>query len=277
MRKVILALCVMPLLAQAEVTPAPGTSDPRVRVVSYSSSNVVRVNAFYGVSTHIQFSASEQIKDVAIGDELAWDVSPRGNNLYVKPRAEQADTNLTIVTNKRTYHFVLVVQQLPRKDKSAWSNPALVFSLSFRYPDEDQADRSAKALLSQQRAAQQDIKNKLSSSPESLPHNLDYWVAGDSDISPISAYDDGRFVYLTFAQGRDMPAVYAIDTKGKESLVNTNVMSGNTIAIHKLLAQVILRKGEMVASVINRSFDPERGSGAITGTVSSEVERLIRE
>lgn len=272
----IAALLLLPLIATAEITPTPGASDPRVRVVAYSPHNVVKVTAFYGVSTHIQFSSSETIKDVAIGDELAWDVSPRGNNLYLKPRAEHADTNLTIVTNKRTYQFILVVQALPRKDKNAWSNPNLVFSLSFRYGDEEQANRELKAKLEAQQAMQQDIKQKLQGVPEKLPHNMDYWVAGDASVSPTSAYDDGRFVYLTFSSNRDMPAVYEVDARGKESLVNTNVISGNTITIQRMVPQVILRKGDWVASVINKSFNQAGGSDNTTGTVSRQVERVVR-
>ena len=77
MKKIILAaLLAFPLFSLAEVTPSPGTSDPRVRTVNYNPTNVVKVTAFYGVSTHIQFSASESIKDVAIGDELAWEPEP---------------------------------------------------------------------------------------------------------------------------------------------------------------------------------------------------------
>lgn len=272
----IAAILALPLVVHAEVTPSPGSSDPRVRVVNYSPNNVVKVTAFYGVSTHVQFSASETIKDVAIGDELAWDVSPRGNNLYIKPRAENADTNLTIVTNKRTYQFILVVQPLPRKDKNAWANPNLVFSLSFRYGDDDQAERDMKARIAQDRARKQEITNRLAGVPEKSPHNMDYWVAGDTEISPTSAYDDGRFVYLTFTNNRDMPAIYEVDAKGKESLINTNVMSGNTITVQRMIPQVILRKGELVASVINKSFSFDNGKDNTTGTVSNDVERVIR-
>ena len=277
MKKIILAtLLAFPLFSLAEVTPSPGTSDPRVRMVNYNPTNVVKVTAFYGVSTHIQFSASETIKDVAIGDELAWDVAPRGNNLYIKPRAEQADTNLTIVTNKRTYQFILVVQPMSRKDKNAWANGNLIFSLSFRYPDEDVADRDLKAKIALEKAKQEEIKTRLSSVPEKSAHNMNYWVAGDNEISPTGAYDDGRFIYLTFTNNRDMPAIYEVDAKGKESLINTNVMSGNTITIQRLVPQVILRKGDLVASVINKSFNYNNGKDNTTGTVSPQVERVIR-
>lgn len=269
-------LLLLPATVSAEITPSPGTLDPRVRLVTYSPTNVVKVTAFYGVSTHIQFSSTESIKDVAIGDELAWDVSPRGNNLYLKPRAEQADTNLTIVTNKRTYQFILAVQRLPRKDKSAWANPNLVFSLSFRYADEEQAHKDYRQKLEAQQAMLKDVENKLSNAKEKLPHNLDYWVAGDAVVSPTSAYDDGRFVYLTFSSNRDMPNLYEVDGNGKESLVNTHVISGNTITVQRMVPQIILRKGDSVASVINKSFDVGSGRDNTTGTVSNQVERIVR-
>jgi len=53
-------------------------------------------------------------------------------------------------------------------------------------------------------------------------------------------------------------------------------MSGNTITVQRMIPQVILRKGELVASVINKSFSFDNGKDNTTGTVSNDVERVIR-
>jgi type IV secretion system protein VirB9 len=39
----------------------------------------------------------------------------------------------------------------------------------------------------------------------------------------------------------------------------------------------VLRKGKAVASVINKSFDSDGGSDNKTGTVASDVRRVVKE
>ena len=277
MKKILTAALAMILLsgAIAETTPEPGAADPRVRVVTYSPKNVVRLNTFFGVSTHIKFSESEQIKDVAVGDDLAWKVIPRGNNLFIKPTAKEGDTNITVITNRRTYHFVAVV--LTEKNQKAWANRELIYSLSFRYPDEEDANSNARARAEAEKARREDVKNRLARAPSRNGHNMDYWVAGHQEVSPSGAYDDGRFTYLIFNNNSAMPAVYETDESGKESLVNTHVTSGNTIVIHRLAERITLRKGDFGASVWNKSYDQTGGANNLTGTVAPDVERVIKE
>lgn len=268
MKRLVLLGLLLPALALAEITPPKGDYDPRVRVVDYNPLNVVKLATFYGVSTHIQFSAGETIRDVAVGDDQAWKIVPRGSNLFIKPQAEKADTNVTVVTDKRIYQFALVVQPRRVKDSTAWADPNLIFSLTFRYPEEEAAKVAAAA-------KQDEIKGKLSDAIKA-GQNFDYWVAGSDEISPTAARDDGRFIYLTFAGNRDMPAVYSVDEQGNEALINTNVIDGNTIVIQRMVRHLMLRKGSAVASVVNKSFDLDGGIDNITGTVSPDVERVIK-
>lgn len=218
------------------------------------------------------FADSETIKDVAVGDDQAWTVIPRGNNLFIKPKTEKADTNITVITDKRIYHFALVVQSRSPKDSKAWADPNLIFSLSFRYPDEE----AAKTEVKEEKIALKNRMAEFKSTPKKNK-NLDYWVAGDEEISPTAAHDDGRFIYLTFSNNRDMPAIYSVDKEGKESLINTNVIDGNTIVIQRLVNQLMLRKGNSVASVLNKSFDWNSGIDNKNGTVVPDVQRIIKE
>lgn len=275
MKRLLLIALLVPILALAEVTPKKGDYDPRVRVVDYNPLNVVKLATFYGVSTHVQFGNGETIMDVAVGDDQAWKVVPRGNHLFIKPQATQADTNVTVVTDKRTYQFALVVQPRPMKDSTAWANPNLIFSLTFRYPDEEAAKAAVNAKKEAVKSRLGEIKGKLSDAKKE-GQNFDYWVAGSEEISPTAARDDGRFIYLTFSNNRDMPAVYSVDAKGNEALINTNVIDGNTIVIQRLVAHLMLRKGNAVASVINKSFDLNGGIDNTTGTVAPDVERVIK-
>lgn len=275
MKRILFIALLIPTFALAELTPDKGKFDPRVRVVDYNPLNVTKLSTFYGVSTHVQFADGETIKDIAIGDDQAWNVKPRGNNLFIKPQATKADTNLTVVTDKRSYQFSLVVQPRPLKDSTAWADPNLIFSLSFHYPDEDAAKLAANAKKEALRVRLNEVKGKLSEAKKE-GQNFDYWVAGSIEISPTSARDDGRFIYLTFSNNRDMPAVYSVDVEGNEALINTNVIDGNTIVIQRLVSRLMLRKGKAVASVINKSFDLDGGTDNTTGTVAPDVERVIK-
>jgi type IV secretion system protein VirB9 len=257
--------------------PKKGPFDPRVRIVDYNPLDVVKLLTFYGVETHIHFGEGEEIKDVAVGDDEAWKIVSRTNNIFIKPLAERADTNVTVVTNKKIYQFALVVQPKPITDDKAWSDPNLVFSLSFRYPDDEAAALKDKlkieAALEAAKERKQKIKLELSEAPSK--ENYDYWVAGSGEISPTSAYDDGRFMYLTFSNNRDMPAIYAVDEDEKESLINTHVI-GNQIIIQRMVKQLILRKGNEVASVLNKSFSYDGGRDNTTGTMSNKVQRVLK-
>ena len=275
-RLVILAL-LMPMLVLAEITPVKGKYDPRVRIVEYNAMNVVKLVTFYGVSSHVQFGDDETITDIAIGDEQAWKVAKRGNHLFIKPQAKKADTNVTVLTTRRVYQFALVVQPRSLKDDAAWSDRNLIFSLKFRYPDEEAANLAVKT-------EQADIKKRLSGpafsnrpQKQKSERNTDYWAAGSEEISPTRAEDDGRFIYLTFSNNRDMPAIYGVDAGGDEFLISTHVTDGNTIVVQKMVSQLVLRKGKAVASVINKSFDSDGGSDNRTGTVAPDVRRVVKE
>lgn len=271
-----IALLVVPILVHAEITPAKGKFDPRVRVVDYNPLNVTKLSTFYGVSTHVQFERTETIVDIAAGDDQAWHLikSHLNNSLYIKPKATKADTNLTVVTDKRTYNFVLVVQARPIKDSEAWADHNLIYSLTFRYPEDEAAKSTANAEKDTVKTRLNEFKTLPNEPKEN--QNYNYWVAGDEEISPTAARDDGRYIFLTFSNNRDMPAVYSVDAAGNEALINTNVINSNTIVIQRLVNHLMLRKGGSVASVINKSFNMNGGIDNSTGTVAPTVERVIK-
>lgn len=258
----------------AETTPDIGEFDPRVRIIPYNKYDVTKLVTFFGVSTHIEFSKNEEIKDIAIGDPTAWEIIPRINNIYIRPKAETPDTNLTIVTNERSYQFTLFTAKRSEKDKTAWQDPNLIYSLSFAYNDADELEEKrlteARLLKEKLESAEQALKDQ-----KIIIENVDYWAAGSAQISPTTAKDDGRFIYLTFSNNRDIPAIYEVNEFGEESLINANV-DGNTVIIHRMVKQLRLRKGAYVACVINRSFNLDSGRDNNTGTISNEVKRTVK-
>ena len=278
MRRALLLAILVPALALSEVVPPRGAVDPRVRIVDYNPADVVRLVTFFGVSTHVQFGAGEVIRDVAVGDEQAWTLVSRGGNLYVKPKAQNADTNLTVATDKRVYQFALTVGHRSERDPTAWSDPNLIFSLSFRYPDEEAAKRVAAAAAQVQANNGADRNARMKALLAEAKHaggNDDYWVAGSPEISPTAARDDGRFIYLSFSNNRDMPAVFAVEEDGSESLVNTSV-DANTIVVQRMVRRLALRKGSASICIVNKSFDFDSGRDNASGTIAPDVQRVLK-
>ena len=263
--------------AYAEISPERGSYDARVRVVDYNPQNVVRLTTFYGVSTHVQFGDGEVIEDIASGDDEAWRMIPRsGNHLFIKPKATEADTNLTVVTSKRTYQFALVVRPSDRMDDKAWRDPNLIFSLSFRYPDEILAKQQADVLALQQKVEKRSIEQRFEDAKIDGPNtNFDYWVAGAPEVSPTAVKDNGQFMRFQFANNRDMPAFFEEDELGEEHKVATNV-EGNEIVVHRMYRKLVMRKGKFVACVINKSFNWDAGRDNTTGSSAPDVKRIIK-
>ena len=159
LKTLLFILLCIPALSQAEITPKGSGFDTRVRLIDYNPKDVVRIATYYGVSTHVQFGEDETIKDVAIGDDQAWNIVPRTNHMFIKPKAKNADTNVTVITNKRVYHFALVVAQHSAKDTNAWHDPNLVYGLTFRYPEEV-TDKLVDKLLAEKRTEEAEMREE---------------------------------------------------------------------------------------------------------------------
>lgn len=262
MKRLILAvaLAAVPFSSvMALETPNMSQYDHRIKYVTFNPDNVVQLDTVIGVVTHIKLEQGETYQTHAFGDSAAYDFAVVGSNVFVKPAAEEANTNLIIVTDRRSYNFRLSF----RPDRAR-----ATYALGFRYPDT--AARLTAAQVEKQRVGQA-FATKASEA------NLNYTMSGNTDIAPINAWDDGRFTYLKFAANADFPAVYVVDTVGNESLVNFNTIgtSSNIIQIHKVHPKFFIRSGSRVLAIFNEAYDSV-GTPNETGTASPAVERVIQ-
>ena len=85
----------------------------------------------HGFQSQIEFAKGENIETITMGDSYAWNVTPLNNRLFIKPLEFNVRTNMTIITNKRTYHFDLVAKKSSKKGKI---NRDLVYVVKFQYP-----------------------------------------------------------------------------------------------------------------------------------------------
>src|SRR5580704_5161176 len=81
-------------------------ADSHIKLVQYDPNNVVLLKGKYSYQTQIAFAWNEVVQNVSLGDSMAWQSVPVGNNLFIKPVA-YSKTNMTVLTNAGSYNFQL--------------------------------------------------------------------------------------------------------------------------------------------------------------------------
>src|SRR6202011_5924793 len=92
----LMALCA-PVL-KAEVLPAMGTVNTRIREVAYNSQQVYRLLGFVGYQIDLQFETGETFIGLGAGDIEGLSFVSQDNHLFLKPKAVSVGTNLTVLT-----------------------------------------------------------------------------------------------------------------------------------------------------------------------------------
>ncbi|WP_427047280.1 TrbG/VirB9 family P-type conjugative transfer protein [Halomonas casei] len=273
-------LAPLPALAVDDGTAS--TFDHRIRTVTYNELDTVRLNGVVGIATHIRVAADEEYITHAFGEEGGWAFSNVENNYFVRPMAENANTNLTIVTNRRVYHFLLnyigsyTVQEegqpVERFIENPWSMRSATVGVRFEYPLEDEEEQ-------RQERDRMRVAEALSKRDSNAPVNMRYQRSNEEsarDIAPVNVWDDYTQTWFKFPQNAALPIVYRIDANGQETLVNVTVEGpyNNVIRASGVAREWRVRYGDQVIGIINDGYNPSIG-GHPDGTTSPNVRRVI--
>ena len=272
---IAIALMFSASAAGASETPHPTAQDSRIREAIYSDAEVYRIVGAFRSATQIVFSAGERVEHVALGDSVSWEVAPAENSLFIKPRELAGATNLIVITRSdagsRSYTFELSARRGSIGARSADT----FFKVVFRYPREEAAAAqaaAAQAAYARATALQSGaIRSALDLAVLEGKRNLQYSVQGSSAIQPSEITDNGQFTALRFPNQRELPAFFAVNPDGGESIVPFDVRD-EFVVIHGVFAQLRLRRGKEVLCVFNEAPD-FYGRDPKTGTASSIVER----
>jgi type IV secretion system protein VirB9 len=105
------------------------TTDNRIKTYIYNPNEVFLLVLHFGFQSHIEFAKNEEIQTINVGDSYAWKITPLANRLFIKPLEKNIRTNMTIITNKRTYQFDIVAKELEDGEEKD-----LVYVIRFHYP-----------------------------------------------------------------------------------------------------------------------------------------------
>lgn len=272
-----LALAVLALgtPAIAAETPHPGPMDSRVRLINYNPSEVVRIKGVFRSATQIVLAPGETITSVALGDTVSWEVAPAENMLFIKPREMAGGTNLLVVTKRngivRSYTF-----DLSARSGSIAEGSDAIFQVRFRYPDEERAAlavREAQLRLAAALGAEAKVvKLALDNAVVEGKRNLDYVLAGSSELQPSEVSDNGQFTVLRFPRNQAVPAIFTVSPDGSETVVPYDVR-GEFVVIHQVVKELRLRRGRSLLCIWNNQVEPY-GRDVSSGTASPDVERV---
>lgn len=226
----------MPSYALRETKPLP--IDRRLHIMVYNPNDVFKFVGHYGYQSSIIFGEGEEVGTISMGDSLSWQIVPQGNRIFLKPMEPNADTNMTVLTNRHEYQFELHAREV-EKDKGM-DDDQLVFTVKFVYPDE---------------AGGGDLMQLGSLKPIDLTepgkYNFSYMLSGSEFIAPIKVFDDKEFTYFEFRdKNAEVPAIFLVDSEGKEGLVNYR-MVGNYVVVERVASRFTLRHGPDVVCIFN--------------------------
>jgi type IV secretion system protein VirB9 len=228
------AALVVALLAAAPVSPSlaaqdmppmpgppglPGLRGSQVRMVDFVPDQVIHVQSAPGYQLMIELAPDEQIENVAVGDSGAWQVTAnkRGSRLFVKPIQAGVTTNMIVITDVRVYSFELQPLAEPQPD--------MAYAIRFRYPAPSNG------------------------APADAAPAGNYKLGGSAALRPRGMHDDGVHTYIEWATDQALPAIYAVDGKGKESLVNGMMRDGRMV-IDSIQQRLVFRIDKQRATAV---------------------------
>lgn len=261
-------------LAAAFVLAVPAVSfadyaDSRIRTEIYSAQRVYDIYARVGRATLLQLEDDETLtvspsSILGIGDGDAWELGVRGNNVVFKPVKESPQTNLVLVTNKRTYAVEL--NMAPKK-----STPTYI--LKFRYLDTEAKRAAAEAAAEAKR-----VSITAAAKAERININTDYvWRGNNKLLAPTAAYDDGRFTRLIYNHAGELPVFFKVLPDGSEALINSNVdaKDRSVIQLHEVIRTIRARLNNDIVEIINNNYVlPNLNT---TGSSAAGVVRVEKE
>jgi len=240
-----LAACLVPMAAppgRAAATPYGVTVDSRIRTIFYDPNQVVLLDAHFGYQMMIQFGADERIENVAIGDGATWQITPNkgANLLFIKPFEHAVRTNMTVITDRRSYLFDLIATA------SHSAGADMTYVVRFSYPPEPVVA----------------VQPPPPPPPPPEQRNRAYTYTGSRSLLPSLVFDDGQFTYFKWPDSESTPAVFLLAKDGSESLVDYSYRDGYQV-VEQVAPRFRLRNGKEITTVINEAWrDPTPGAQA---------------
>jgi type IV secretion system protein VirB9 len=221
------------------------------RTFVYKANAVYTVNTGLGLATQIVLDPSEKVKDFGTGFSSGWDIVRRDHIFYLKPKAPDAETNMYIRTDKRSYIFDLKIVTKDWKRIEEAKLAGAVYLIQFTYPDQVEP-------LSTPTGFNKDGTPIVPIVPANNPYQsyyMDYDYSASDEakwLVPIRVYDDGKITYVQMPDAAKAPVFFGRDSdRGEEYLLNSTVTQ-RIYKLHGVYPFIIIRNANAVVGVRRR-------------------------
>ncbi len=248
--------------------PIPITTDSRIKTLVFNPNEVFELKFFYGYQSFIEFADGEEIEMISIGESFAWKITPAGKRLFIRPLEISAHTNMTIISNKRTYHFDIKSGEYDGK-----ADEELVYTVRFYYPQIGQPlpippqlampTAAKKPPITKRPAPSGKISDPVDApnilaiggNPEGFDLNFDYSLSGKADnIVPLKVYDNGQETFFQFTNNNiSVPTISIVNAFGAERPLNY-VIENDYVVVPAVGRQFTLRLANGLLCVYNNKM-----------------------
>ena len=223
----------------ARIEPTRAGYINAIQVYPWTEGALYRLYASPEKVSTVALQPGEELTDVSTGDTVRWVVgdtvsgqgSARRVHLLIKPTLPDLQTNLVILTDRRTYHLELVSTRQSYMASVSWTYPA-----------------DSLIALHKQNAAATEADERIADRGVRLDNlNFRYRIEGDDPPwRPLRAFDDGRKVYIQMPSGLpqgEAPPLFVAGADGRPALVNYRVR-GTYYIVDRMFAAAELRLGQ---------------------------------
>jgi len=231
-------------------------ADSRIKLLTYDESDVYTITTKYGYQTNIVFGLTEEIQTISVGDRSLWQIIPAGNRLFIRPMEDNAQTNMTLITNKHSYQFDL-------KSVAGGKSTGNIYVAKFTYPDDKKKNEEKKHAAA---SIAEPVGMPVMASakpPAAVPGvtqpvhpNFNYTYSGPDDSAPAQVYDDGTSTFVKYRDNQPLPSVYMVDLNGKTKSVSFSV-NNNLMVIDAVAGEWMLVSNNGTVYVYNEMLNPK--------------------
>lgn len=250
----------------------PITTDSRIKTLVYNVNEIHQLKFHYGYQSYIEFAEGEKIETISVGEPFAWKLTPMGQRLFVRALEISAHTNMTLITNKRTYHFDIKSGEYDGK-----IDEELVYVVRFYYPEiieevvktppidrtqEMQSSRTSSVpIVNKPLPAKRNKYLRVDSQYDEIlqdgsKRNFDYKIVGYAgDIMPLKIFNDASRTYFQFKNNNlIIPSIFVVDAFGGERPVNY-IIEEDFVVIDSVELQFSLRLSNSLLCVFNENLE----------------------
>ena len=216
--KLALSLAAIPV-AVAQSFPMLSADDPRIAVLHYAPGIPTQLHAIAGTDLSLLMPKGEHVLRVVVGDPGAVrvDVPGEHDGLVIAALHPVTEVGLIVETDQQTYSFALSVTY---QGSVPWMVRLVKGGMSGH---------------SQFPAA------PISAPPPGPPARPGTWaIKGDKALLPSAIHDDGAKISIQWTSAQAIPAVFALDERGQEQIVN-GYMRGDEFVIDRVFEHLVFR------------------------------------